>query len=104
MGFAFLSRWLRGSRPQRADLRVVVYTRHPCPLCDEAWELLDRYRGEYGFVLEAKNVDESAELVREYGEWVPVVTVDGKVRFRGHVNEVLLQRILRRSEPERPAK
>ena len=25
----------------------------------------------------------------------PVVTVDGKVRFRGHINEVLLTRLLR---------
>jgi glutaredoxin len=104
MGFAFLSRWLGRSPPQRTDLHVLVYTRYPCPLCDEVWQLLGRYRERYGFVLEAKNVDEAAELMREYGEWVPVVTINGRVRFRGHVNEVLLRRILDVSEPERPAR
>jgi len=44
--------------------------------------------------LEAKDVDTSPEWIAAYGECVPVVTVNGKVRFRGNVNEVLLKRVL----------
>jgi hypothetical protein len=44
--------------------------------------------------METRDVEQSAEWVSEYGEWVPVVTIDGQVRFRGHVNEVLLRRML----------
>lgn len=101
MTFEFLKRWLGRRPPQRGDLRFLLYTRAACPLCDEAWELLVRYQKRYGFTLETKNVDESADLVCEFGNCVPVVAVNGKVRFRGHINEVLLQRIFDvRSMPE----
>jgi glutaredoxin len=94
MAFADLWRWLRPTVRQRPDLEIVVFTRPTCPLCDEAWELLQRWQKTYGFSLHAKNIDESADLRHEHGEWVPVVAVNGKVHFRGHVNEVLLRRIL----------
>jgi glutaredoxin len=97
MAFAFLSRWLGLAPKQRPDLHVIVFTRTSCPLCAEAWQLLQRQQIRYGFALEAKDIDESAELVREHGDWVPVVTINGQVRFRGHVNEVLLRRILEHS-------
>ena len=94
MAFAFLLSWLGLAPKQRPHLRVIVFTRASCPLCDEAWEMLKRQQSRYGFALEAKDIDESAELVREHGDWVPVVTINGQVRFRGRVNEVLLRRIL----------
>jgi len=94
MAFAFLKAWFARKPRQRADLAFLLYTRAGCPLCDEAWDLLTRYQSQYGFTLETKDVDESAALVCDYGNCVPVVAVNGKVRFRGHVNEVLLQRIL----------
>ncbi len=97
MTFAFLRRWLRLAPKPRPDLHILVFTRAACPLCDEAWELLKRLQRRYGFALELKDIDESADLVREYGEWIPVVTINGQVRFRGCVSEVLLRRILEHS-------
>jgi glutaredoxin len=94
MAFEFLWRWLARRPRQRPDLRVLLYTRAACPLCDEASETLVRYQQRYGFLLETKDVEESPELVRAHGECVPVVVINGKVRFRGHVNEVLLRRML----------
>ena len=92
---AFLRRWwLWRSPPQRSDLYFILYTRVNCPLCDEAHTLLETFRTRYGFVLETKDVDESEELQRAHGQCVPVVTINGRLRFRGHVNAVLLQRIL----------
>ena len=41
------------------------------------------------------DVDADPALAKQYGECVPVVTIDGKVRFRGRVNAVLLERMLR---------
>ena len=94
MGLEFLRRWFARPVVQRPDLHVLVYTRAACPLCDEAWALLQGYQQHYGFALESKDVDESADLVREFGQSVPVVTIQGQVRFRGHINEVLLRRML----------
>jgi hypothetical protein len=47
-----------------------------------------------GFALETVDVDGSPELTARYGICVPVVTVNGRERFRGTVNRVLLERIL----------
>ena len=94
MVFTFLKRWLKRSPSQRPDLRLLCYTRNRCHLCDEAWKLLQRYQAQYGFTLEAKNVDDADELAHAFGNWVPVVEINGKVRFKGQVNEVLLRRLL----------
>jgi glutaredoxin len=78
----------------RPDLRFVLFTRQGCHLCDDAHALLTRAQERYGFPLEVKDVDKSPEWVAAYGECVPVVLVNDKVRFRGKVNEVLLRRLL----------
>src|SRR5262249_37498928 len=92
MDFASLWGWLLRRPVQRPDLCFLLYTRANCPLCDEAWEILARYQKRHGFKLESKDVDGSEALVCGFGNCVPVVMVNSKVRFRGHVNEVLLQR------------
>jgi glutaredoxin len=89
----FWRRWLGGGRLRH--WRVVLYTRRGCHLCDGALAALRRARRRYGFALEEADVDAAAELAARYGETVPVVTVNGKVRFRGCVNAALLERLLR---------
>ena len=90
--------WLNFWRPQKklTDWNVVLYTRQGCHLCEQAWQQLERARQRYGFALQKADVDGDPDLLRDYGECVPVVTIDGKVRFRGIVNRVLLERLLSR--------
>jgi glutaredoxin len=95
MPLARLWSWLRRRPAPRAPLHFVVYTRRGCHLCDDAWQCLNAEQQRYPFTLEAIDVDTDPELAAQYGEWVPVVTVNGKVRFRGGVNVVLLRRLLR---------
>jgi glutaredoxin len=91
--------WLRlWRKPRLAHWRVVLYTRRGCHLCDEAWAKLERARRRYGFMLEAIDVDGATELAAKYGLEVPVVAVNDAVRFRGGVNGVLLERLLRAGE------
>ena len=73
-------------RPQK----VVVYTRPGCHLCDDACALLERY----GLAPDRVNIDADPVLQSRYGLLIPVVEFDGKERFRGRVDEVLLQRLL----------
>jgi glutaredoxin len=94
---AWLWDWWRGRRKPAAPLRVVMYTRRGCHLCEDAWALLQRERGRCGFALEAVDVDTDPALAERYGSEVPVVAVNGKVRFRGVVNPHLLTRLLRAS-------
>jgi len=78
-------------------LEVVLYTRPGCHLCEAAWEFLRHEQRRHGFRFTVVNVDAEPELVRQYGDCVPVVTVNGKVRFRGGINPVLWRRLLRHS-------
>jgi glutaredoxin len=85
---------LRG-RPKRLDgLRVTVYTRAQCCCCHKALDLLREYQGRHGFAIEEVDVDSDPALVEAHGLSVPVVEFDGKVRFRGVVNRVLLDRLI----------
>ena len=95
--------WLKFWRPQKncKEWIVVMYTRHGCHLCEQAWRQLEEAQQLYHFTLSQVDVDEDAQLAREYGDCVPVVVVNGRVRFRGVINAVLLKRLLERSE--RPA-
>jgi glutaredoxin len=93
-----LLRWLRTRhRPVKRleHLAFVVYTRQSCHLCEVALARLQGERERYGFPLTVVDVDTDPELVARHGNCVPVVTVNGKVRFRGVVNGVLLERLLR---------
>jgi hypothetical protein len=40
------------------------------------------------------DIDGDPALQKQFNECVPVVEINGKVRFRGRVNEVLLLRLL----------
>jgi glutaredoxin len=93
-------RWLHRllRRPSRAARRVVLYTRTGCHLCDDAKVILERYASHGHFTIDEIDIDTDASLREQYGTCVPVVLVDGKVRFRGRVNEVLLRRLLSRRD------
>lgn len=73
---------------------VRLYTRKGCHLCEVAEAVLLRH----GLRPERVDVDQQPALLPEFGDWVPVVEIDGVVRFRGRVDELLLRRILTQSE------
>jgi glutaredoxin len=98
--FDSLWSWLGPGTSLLKHLQVRVYTRRGCHLCDEAWERLEEARRRLGFGLEAVDVDSDSSLAARYGEQVPVVLVNGVVRFRGGVSGVLWNRLLR-AEAER---
>ena len=92
---SLLSRLVRPRLRRRADhLRFTVYTREGCGCCDKALELLMEYRRQHGFTIETVDIDHEPDLRARYDTTVPVVAVDGKVRFKGVVNRVLLERLL----------
>lgn len=71
--------------------QVLLFTRTGCHLCEQAEALLVRH----GLSPQKLDVDASPELREKYDSCVPVVVIDGKERFRGRVNEVLLKRLLK---------
>ncbi len=69
---------------------VVLYTRQGCHLCDDAAALLARY----GLAFDSVDIDNDPDLRQRYDECVPVLVIDGKERFRGRIDELLLRRLL----------
>ena len=77
---------------------VVFYTRTTCPLCDEAKLLLKDYSQWLPAVIDV-DIDEDPELQEKFTTCVPVMQCDGRVRFRGRINEMLLRRLIEGTKP-----
>lgn len=93
LGCPGVGRFIQSLRPLATSFRmprVVLYTRQGCHLCEQAVEVLERHGLEVSLV----DIDQDAALRARYDCCVPVVEIDGRVRFRGRVNEVLLRRLL----------
>lgn len=73
------------------SMELVLYTRQGCHLCDEAKATL----AGQGLRPMEIDIDSDPELRSKYTECVPVVVIDGRERFRGRVDKVLLRRLLR---------
>lgn len=71
-------------------MEVTLYTRSGCHLCDDAHELLLAQ----GLNPRLVDIDADPALREKFDVCVPVVEIDGKVRFRGRVEPVLLRRLL----------
>ena len=69
---------------------VTVYTRTGCHLCDEAVHILR----QHGLQPKMIDIDSDPQLCERYTHAIPVVEIDGRERFRGRVNPVLLRRLL----------
>ena len=80
--------------PVPKHLTFTVYSRAQCCCCHKALDLLRDYQASYGFQIEEVDIDVDPNLTAKYNTEVPVVAVGGKVRFRGVVNPVLLERLL----------
>jgi len=87
--------------PTRPGVRfhsIVLYMRTTCPLCDEAKLILKDYAQWLPAPIEV-NIDEDPELQEKFTTCVPVIQCDGRVRFRGRINELLLRRLIEGTQP-----
>ncbi|MBI5758502.1 MAG: glutaredoxin family protein [Planctomycetales bacterium] len=81
------------TRPGRRFQRLVIYTREDCHLCDDAKAILAEY-STWLPVIEEIDITGRSELEDKFGTSIPVVQIDGVVRFRGRVSELLLRRLI----------
>ncbi len=88
------------TRPGRRFRRASVYTRPNCPLCDTATDVLLHYT-PYLPPIEFIDIEGRPELADRFGNCVPVLELDGRVRFRGKISEPLLRRLIEGTPPAR---
>jgi len=95
--------FLRGRRSAASGppVPVVLYTRHPCPLCDEMKRELATAGRTVPFELREVDVDGSRDLKRRFGTRIPVLEIDGETLFEGRADAEALLLALRRSQRSR---
>jgi glutaredoxin len=76
-------------------MRVTLYTRAGCHLCDDARAVLLSERALTPFELEEVDIETSDALVAEYGVRIPVVALDGVEVFEYTVDPAALAAMLR---------
>jgi glutaredoxin len=84
--------------PGRRFRKLIVYSRADCHLCDDAKAVLAEYL-EYLPPIEEVDIDADPALKAQFDTMVPVVELDGVVRFSGRVDEILLRRLIDGTPP-----
>ena len=74
--------------------RVRLYAKPGCHLCEEARRDLDQLRKPMPHTLEEVDISAEPDLVRRYGERIPVVEVGGR-EYAAPLSWLVLERALR---------
>ena len=75
-------------------MKLTLYTRADCYLCDEMQAALDPYLGRFSLELERVDVDRDPELRHLHGARVPVLALDGEELCHWFLDEeALLSRL-----------
>ena len=81
--------WFRRSAgaPAReaSALRLTLYTRPGCGLCEEMKDVLRGAGREGQYVLEEVDISLDAELERRHGLSIPVLSIEGRPAFKGRM-------------------
>ena len=77
-------------------LRLTLYGRRDCHLCDIAKETIARLRERLDFEVDERDVDDDPAWAAAFGEQVPVGFVGERKVFKYRVDEPRLERALRR--------
>lgn len=76
-------------------MRVVLYSRPGCHLCDVARDVLVTERERTPFELDEVSIEGDDELELAFGIRIPVVEIDGREVFEIEVDRAELTRLLR---------
>jgi len=79
-------------------MKVTLYTRAGCHLCDHAKQAIESARRQTPFDYEEFDIDSNPQLRRLYNEEVTVIAIDGKKAFKYRVTTAeLLKKLAARS-------
>ena len=71
--------------------QVTLYTRVGCCLCDDAKQVIAAARQSVDFDYAEIDIDGDPDLVRLYGQEVPVITINRRkaFKYKVHINDFL---------------
>jgi glutaredoxin len=77
------------------SIRIEIYSRPGCHLCDEAKAVIEPFSRRYPLQLVVTNVDSSPDLRAAYGTEIPVIMINGMEAFRHRVDPRAFERKLK---------
>ena len=77
-------------------VRIEMFSRPGCHLCDEARDVIEQARSHYPFKFRIINIENERKLEAAYGTEIPVVRINGNKAFKYRVDSQELERKLRR--------
>ena len=77
-------------------IRVDIYSRPGCHLCDVAKDVIEKVRRRYPFNLSIINIETDPALETAYGTEIPVVTINGNKAFKYKVDEAEFEQKVKR--------
>ena len=79
-------------------MKVDIYSKPNCSLCDEAIDVVERVRARAPFELRIISILEDPAAMMAWRYDIPVVLVDGELAFKHRVDEAAFEARLRRGE------
>ena len=83
-------------------IRVEIYSKRDCCLCDEAKAVLIKVQREIPFDLHEIDVESRPELYETYKERIPLILINGRPAYKLRVDEAALRRRLAREHGRAP--
>lgn len=77
-------------------IRVDVYSRPGCHLCDVAKDVVEKVQRRYPFSLSVINIETDPALETAYGTEIPVITINGNKAFKYKVDEAEFEQKVKR--------
>ena len=74
--------------------RITLLGKPGCHLCDEAREVIARVAADLGTPWEERDITQSGDDLREYGDMIPVTLIDGVQHDFWRVSEQRLRQAL----------
>ncbi|MBI1987010.1 MAG: glutaredoxin family protein [Nitrospinae bacterium] len=83
----------------RRDIKVRIFTKEGCHLCEEAKELIYRvqHSSPIHFELEEVDITSDVGIYERFKEEIPVIFIDGKKAFKYRLDEREFRRRLARA-------
>jgi hypothetical protein len=80
-------------------LTATLFTKPGCHLCEDALAILGGLRARHPHALKVIDITSDADLVRTYGERIPVLAIAGR-EYDAPLPAAVLERALQQAEPE----
>ncbi|WP_224249126.1 glutaredoxin family protein [Hyalangium gracile] len=79
-------------------MKVDIYSKPSCSLCDEAITVVERVRARIPFELRVISILEDPAGMLAWRYDIPVVLIDGQVAFKHRVDEAAFEAWLRKAQ------